>query len=108
MMINSIDGGPQKIQIKLWSSLDNNSCNSVSGMRRENKRYTSVTNDEDEEVIDLNSRENFTNEADDLQNTDEVPSSANELIIGTNPKIGNEFMNEVVFGSIGSALDTQK
>jgi hypothetical protein len=51
-----------KHKVKLWSSLDNNTCLSVGGVRRENKRYTSVTNDEfDDEVID-----NFTNEADDL------------------------------------------
>jgi len=44
------------------------------GARRENKRYTSITNDdEDDEVI---SRGNFTNEADDLENTDENPNTS--------------------------------
>ena len=40
--------------VKLWSSLDNNSSNSFGGgARKENNRYTSVTIDEDQEMCDL-------------------------------------------------------
>ena len=40
--------------VKLWSSLDNNSSNSFGGgVRKENNRYTSVTSDEDQDMCDL-------------------------------------------------------
>lgn len=56
---------PHKYKVKLWSSLDNNSNHSVGAMRRENKRYTSVTNDEFEDDI-MSKEDNITNEADDM------------------------------------------
>lgn len=104
MMICSVPNGeeriqgishPHRVKVKLWSSLDNNSCHSVGGMRRENKRYTSVTNDEFDDDV-LSKDDNITNEADDMQNTDENPGVSMPL---------NGGGSQAIYGSITSGTE---
>lgn len=76
--------------------MDGNSSHSGIGGRRENKRYTSITNDEADEDEMISRGDNLTNEADDMQNVDENPAGANEV-----QSIG-------VYGSVGSGTELSK
>lgn len=67
----------------------------MGAIRRENKRYTSVTNDEFDDDI-ISKEENITNEADDMQNTDENPSG------GVIQPMGG---SQAIYGSITSGAE---